>query len=170
MRSSIRLFSLHALYALQYLLIKIYCSGPLAICPQLESYLSLIALQDARFSAAGRFETSRGQVCRGSGLINRKLKQRRFWDGRRIRLPLARFNANLQTVRSAFQHFKPNCTDQKGVLNSRSKNFSLPAAVCVPKRWFLKPSFISPRPLEDLSPVCVSPSPILFRGLNKSAY
>ena len=41
---------------------------------------SSIALQDARFSTEGRLETSRGEVCRGSDLINRRLKQRRFCE------------------------------------------------------------------------------------------
>ena len=58
--------------------------------------------------------------------------------------------------------FKPNCTDQKGVLNSKNENFSLPAAVYVSKRWLLELSFISCRPLADLSPACVAPGPILL--------
>ena len=41
---------------------------------------SLIALQDARFSMEGRIETNRGEVYRGFGLINRRLKQRRFCE------------------------------------------------------------------------------------------
>ena len=45
---------------------------------------------------------------------------------------------------------------------SPSLGDQLPAAVCVSKRWLLELSFISSRPLAELSPACVAPGPILL--------
>ena len=43
--------------------------------------------------------------------------------GRRIKLNLLPFNANVLTVKSLFYHFKPKYADKKGVLSSKNKNF-----------------------------------------------
>ena len=58
--------------------------------------------------------------------------------GRRIQLPLARFDLNQSTGQHLFWHFKLNSTDKHSEAIAREENTQLPAAVHVSETCVLK--------------------------------
>lgn len=71
----------------------------------------------------------------------RELMKRRFKArtviGRRIKPTLMHLNTNISITRSSLSHFKPNCSDQKGVLGPELRTLNFQPLSASLRRWCL---------------------------------
>lgn len=69
-------------------------------------------------------------------LMKRRFKARTV-TGRRIKPTLMHLNTNISITRSSLSHFKPNCSDQKGVLGPELRTLNFQPLSASLRRWCL---------------------------------